>query len=51
MAARTTSPTNSDGFTQDAFDYYVTDDGKHYGMKCFYVQDGGKVVEDTYEEG
>ena len=32
-------------------DYYVTDDGKHYGMKCFYVQDGGKVVEDTYEEG
>lgn len=42
---------NSDGFTQDAFDYYVTDDGKHYGMKCFYVQDGGKVVEDTYEEG
>lgn len=43
--------TNSDGYTQDAFDYYVTDDGKHYGMKCFYVQDGGKVVEDTYEEG
>ena len=43
--------TNSDGYRQDAFDYYVTDDGKHYGMKCFYVQDGGKVVEDTYEEG
>ncbi len=43
--------TNSDGYTQDAFDYYVTDDGKQYGMKCFYVQDGGKVVEDTYEEG
>lgn len=42
--------TNSDGYTQDAFDYYVTDDGKQYGMKCFYVQDGGKVVEDTYEE-
>ena len=42
---------NSDGYTQDAFDYYVTDDGKQYGMKCFYVQDGGKVVEDTYEEG
>ena len=21
--------TNSDGYTQDAFDYYVTDDGKH----------------------
>ncbi len=43
--------TNSDGYTQDAFDYYVTDDGKQYGMKCFYVQDGGKVVEDTYAEG
>ena len=43
--------TNSDGYRQDAFDYYVTDDGKHYGMKCFYVQDGGKVVEDAYEEG
>ena len=43
--------TNSDGYTQDAFEYYVTDDGKQYGMKCFYVQDGGKVVEDTYEEG
>ena len=43
--------TNSDGYTQDAFDYYVTDDGKQYGMLCFYVQDGGKVVGDTYEEG
>lgn len=43
--------TNSDGYTQDAFDYYVTDDGKQYGMKCFYVQGGGKVVGDTYEEG
>ncbi|MFR3925271.1 MAG: hypothetical protein ACLTXI_08700 [Collinsella sp.] len=30
--------TNSDGYTQDAFDYYVTDDGKHYGMKCFYAR-------------
>ena len=43
--------TNADGCTQDAFDYYVTDGGKQYGMKCFYVEDGGKVVEDTYEEG
>lgn len=43
--------TSSDGYTQDAFDCYVTDDGKQYSMKCFYVQDGGKVVEDTYEEG
>lgn len=42
---------NSDGKVQDAFDYYVTDDGKLYGIKCFYVQDGGKIVEDIYEEG
>ena len=40
---------NASGATQEAFDYYVTDEGKHYGMKCFYIQ-GGKVVEDTYEE-
>lgn len=40
---------NASGATQEAFDYYVTDEGKHYGMKCFYIQDG-KVVEDTYEE-
>ena len=43
--------TNSDGYTQDAFDYYVTDGGKHYGMLCFYVKDGGKGVGDTDEEG
>ncbi len=29
--------TNSSGKTQDAFDYYVTDNGKHYGMKCFFT--------------
>ena len=29
--------TDSSGKTQDAFDYYVTDNGKNYGMKCFYV--------------
>ena len=40
---------NKSGATQDAFDYYVTDEGKHYGMKCFYVQ-GDMVIEDTYEE-
>ena len=41
---------NSSGYTQDAFDYYVTDAGKHYGMKCFYIQPDGSVTEDTYEE-
>lgn len=42
--------TNKSGQTQDAFDYYVTDVGKHSGMKCFYVREGGIVEEDTYEE-
>lgn len=43
--------TNDSGYTQDAFDYYVIDNGKAYGMKCFYVQPDGGIVEDTYEEG
>ena len=42
--------TNTSGYTQDAFDYYVIDTGKVYGVKCFYIQPDGTVVEDTYEE-
>ena len=42
--------TNSSGYTQDAFDYYVTSSGKAYGMRCFYVTQDGRIVEDTYEE-
>ena len=42
--------TNASGYTQDAFDYYVTEAGKHYGMLCFYVQPDGSIAEDTYEE-
>lgn len=42
--------TNKSGKTQDAFDYYVTDKGKHSGMKCFYVREGGLIEEDIYEE-
>ena len=42
--------TNASGYTQDAFDYYVTETGKHYGMICFYVQPDGSIAEDTYEE-
>lgn len=42
--------TNASGYTQDAFDYYVIDTGKVYGVKCFYIQPDGSVVEDTYEE-
>ena len=41
---------NTSGYTQDAFDYYVTDAGKQYGIKCFYIQPDGSVTEDTYEE-
>ena len=42
--------TNASGYTQDAFDYYVVESGKVYGVKCFYIQPDGTVVEDTYEE-
>ena len=41
---------NKSGYTQDAFDYYVTDSGKNYGMKCFYVTEDNRVEEDTYDE-
>lgn len=41
---------NSSGYTQDAFDYYVTDSGKNYGMKCFYITQDGQVEEDLYGE-
>ena len=42
--------TNTSGQTQDAFDYYITDAGKNYGMKCFYITGGQNVEEDIYEE-
>ena len=42
--------TNESGQTQDAFDYYITDSGKHFGMKCFYVNEDGSISEDIYEE-
>ena len=42
--------TNTSGKTQDAFDYYVTDSGKNYGMKCFYVTEDNQIEEDTYDE-
>ena len=37
------SATNESGFTQDAFDYYETEDGKVYGIKCFYVNIDGSI--------
>lgn len=41
--------TNKSGYTQTAFDYYFTDGGKNYGVKCFYIDAKGNVVEDVYE--
>ena len=37
---------NVSGKTQDAFDYYMTDTGKTYGTRCFYIK-SGKIVEDV----
>lgn len=42
--------TNESGYTQDDFDYYVTDSGKNYGMKCFYITEDNQIEEDIYEE-
>ena len=39
------SATNQSGYTQDAFDYYETEEGKHYGIKCFYVNLDGSITE------
>lgn len=41
---------NESGQVQDTFDYYVTDTGKQYGMKCFYITADGTVEEDVYVE-
>lgn len=42
--------TNSSGYAQDAFDYYVTSDGKNYGTKCFYIMEDQAIEADVYEE-
>ena len=38
------------GDYQVAFDYYITENGKTYGTKCFYVDAQGQIVEDVYVE-
>ena len=38
------------GDTQTAFDVYITENGKVYGTKCFYVDAQGQIVEDAYVE-
>lgn len=42
---------NESGYSQFAFDYYVTDQGKVYGVKCFYILADGRIAEDIYDEG
>lgn len=42
--------TNQSGKTQTAFDYYYVDGDKQYGVRCFYIDDKGNVVEDVYED-
>lgn len=42
--------TNEAGETRHAFDYYVTEVGKHFGVKSFFIQSNGKISEDVYEE-
>jgi len=29
----------------------ITDEGKYYGMRCFYITEDSTVEEDDYEEG
>lgn len=42
--------TDASGHTQQAFDYYPTENGKAYGEKCFYVMKDGSIKEDTASE-
>ena len=41
---------DEDGDRQTAFDYYITEEGKNYGIKCFYVDKDGNILEDIYVE-
>lgn len=45
--------TNTSGYTQEAFDYYSKrdDQGKVYGVKCFYILEDGSIQEYTITEG
>lgn len=41
---------NTSGYEQVAFDYYNSERGKEYGVRCFYVTESGKVQVEVYEE-
>ncbi len=42
--------TDESGDEQYAFDYYLSDDGKEYGIKSFYFTRDGQMIEETYIE-
>ncbi len=42
--------TNESGYTQDAFDYYETEQGKEYGRLCIYVDAKGNITRYTVVE-
>lgn len=41
---------NSSGYEQYAFDYYMGENGKQYGVMCFWVTKDGSIKVETYEE-
>lgn len=41
---------NTSGYEQKAFDFYNSERGKEYGVRCFYITESGKIQVDTYEE-
>lgn len=42
--------TNGSGYSQMAFDYYHSERGKEYGIKCFWITKDGQIRVDTYEQ-
>ena len=41
---------DTQGNQQTAFDYYVAENGKVYGVYCFYALEDGSIEVDVYEE-
>ncbi len=41
---------DENGDRQTSFDSYMTEKGKVYGTKCFYVDERGRIAEDVYVE-
>ncbi len=41
---------NSSGYEQYAFDYYMGENGKQYGVMCFWRSKDGRIMVEAYEE-